>query len=65
MNGFVIAVGSFVAPLKVEAITIAEQIGPVTANLGNNNCQMPYAPDYIRKVETMGRTGKKRKTAKC
>jgi hypothetical protein len=41
-----------------------EAIGPVTANLGNNACQIPFAPDYIRKVEKRGTIGRKRKTAK-
>jgi hypothetical protein len=65
MNGFVIAVGSYVKPLTDTAIEVAEKIGPVTANLGNNACQVPFAPDYIRKVQKRGTIGKKRKSAKC
>lgn len=65
MNSFVIAVGSYVHPLTDLAIQTAEQIGPVMADLGNNACQVPFAPDYIRKVEAHGTIGKKRKTAKC
>lgn len=65
MNSFVIALGSYVQPLTVTAIQTAEQIGPVMADLGNNACQVPFAPDYIRKVESRGSIGKKRKTAKC
>lgn len=65
MNGFVIAVGSYVQPLTDIALQTAERIGPVTADLGNNSCQVPFAPDYIRKVEKRGAIGKKRKTAKC
>jgi hypothetical protein len=65
MNHFVIAVGSFVAPLKDTALRHAEAIGPVTADLGNNDCQTFSAPDYIRKVEARGSIGKKRKSAKC
>ena len=65
MNAFVIAVGSYVQPLTATAIQIAEKIGPVTADLGNNSCQVPFAPDYIRKVQKRGTTGKKRKSAKC
>jgi len=65
MNGFLIAVGSYVQPLTEFAIQIAEKIGPVTANLGDNDCQIPFAPDYIRKVEKRGAIGKKRKSAKC
>ena len=65
MNSFVIAVGSYVQPLTQTAIQTAEEIGPVMADLGNNACQVPFAPDYIRKVESRGAIGKKRKTAKC
>ncbi|MDP1579516.1 MAG: DNA alkylation repair protein [Candidatus Didemnitutus sp.] len=65
MNGFVIAVGSYVQPLTDTAIQTAERIGPVEADLGNNSCQMPFAPDYIRKVQQRGSIGKKRKSAKC
>lgn len=65
MNSFVIAVGSYVQPLTETAVQTAEQIGPVMADLGNNSCQVPFAPDYIRKVESRGSLGKKRKTAKC
>ena len=65
MNSFVIAVGSYVKSLTDLAIRTAERIGPVTADLGNTSCQMPFAPDYIRKVQKRGTIGKKRKTAKC
>ncbi len=65
MNGFVIAAGCFVAPLTELALEIGERIGPVTADLGNNDCQTPFAPDYIRKVQLRGTVGKKRKSAKC
>lgn len=65
MNGFIIAAGSFVKPLTDFAIEIAENIGPVMADLGNNNCEVPFAPDYIRKVRARGSIGKKRKSAKC
>ncbi len=47
------------------AIKTGEQIGPVTADLGNNECQTPFVPDYIAKVQKRGAIGKKRKTAKC
>ncbi len=65
MNAFIIAVGTYVPSLTEDAITIAERMGPVTADLGNNACQVPYAPDYIRKVEKRGGIGRKRKSAKC
>jgi len=65
MNSFVITVGSYVGSLTEFATQIGEQIGPVTADLGDNNCQVPFAPDYIRKVQQHGSIGKKRKAVKC
>jgi len=65
MNGFVISVGCHVTSLTKLALAAGEKIGPVTADLGNNQCQIPYAPDYIGKVEQRGTIGKKRKTVKC
>jgi 3-methyladenine DNA glycosylase AlkD len=65
MNIFVISVGCYVKPLTDAAIKTAEKIGRVHADLGNNSCEIPYAPDYIRKVEARGTLGKKRKTMKC
>ena len=65
MNSFIIALGSYVKPLTELAIQTGEAIGPVTADLGNSNCQVFSAPDYIRKVQNRGAIGKKRKTAKC
>lgn len=65
MNGFVIAVGSYVQALTNFATQIGEKIGPVTVDVGNTSCQVPFAPDYIRKVAKRGSIGKKRKSAKC
>ena len=65
MNSFVIAVGSYVASLTDTAIQIAEKIGTITMDMGDTACEVPFAPDYIRKVQKHGSIGKKRKTAKC
>lgn len=65
MNGFVIAVGSFIPELTNEAKLIADQIGKVTVYMGKTSCKVPLAIDYIKKVETRGSIGKKRKTARC
>jgi hypothetical protein len=65
MNGFVIAAGCYVNALTDLAKEVAEKIGQVTVDIGNTACQVPFAPDYIRKVEKRGTIGKKRKTAKC
>ncbi len=65
MNMFIIAVGSYVQLLTDTALQIGEKIGPVTVDMGNTSCRVPFAPDYIRKVQKRGAVGKKRKTAKC
>ena len=65
MNSFVIAVGSYVKSLTDTAVQTGEKIGPVNVDMGNTSCQVPFAPDYIRKVQKRGTIGKKRKSAKC
>ena len=65
MNSFVIAVGVYVQPLSETALQVGEKIGPVTADMGNTSCEVPFAPDYIRKAQQRGTIGKKRKSAKC
>lgn len=65
MNGFVISVGSYVKPLLKEAKATAKKIGKVEVDMGETSCKVPFAPDYIAKIEKLGRVGKKRKTAKC
>ena len=64
MNSFVICVGSYVRALTDLALEIGEKIGPVDVDMGNTACEVPFAPDYIRKVQKRGTTGKKRKSAK-
>ena len=65
MNGFVIAVGSYVQGLTEVALQIGAKIGPVAVDVGGTACKVPYAPDYIQKVRKRGAIGKKRKTTKC
>ena len=65
MNNFVICVGCSVKSLTETALKIGEAIGPITADLGDNQCRIPFSPDYIRKVQRRGSIGKKRKTVKC
>ena len=50
MNGFVIAVGSFVRALTAEAITAATKIGSVAVDMNGTACKVPSAVDYIKKV---------------
>jgi 3-methyladenine DNA glycosylase AlkD len=65
MNGFVIAVGSYVKSLTKSALETATKIGPVTVTMAGTACKVPSARDYIHKVQQRGAIGKKRKTAKC
>jgi 3-methyladenine DNA glycosylase AlkD len=65
MNNFVICVGCYVPALTPLAKKAAEKIGRVEVDMGDTACQVPFAPDYIRKVEARGTIGKKRKSAKC
>ncbi len=65
MNGFVIAVGTYVKPLLKEAKSAAKKLGKVEVDMGDTACKVPLATEYIAKVEKMGRVGKKRKTIKC
>jgi len=64
MNGFVIAVACYVEPLHKLAVDTAEGIGKVAVDLVGG-CKIPFAPDYIKKVEARRAIGKKRKSPKC
>jgi 3-methyladenine DNA glycosylase AlkD len=67
MNGFVIAVGSYVTALTDAAIEAGKAIGKVDVDMGNTACKVPYAPDYIEKVRkrrSTAKTVKKRKSMK-
>ena len=65
MNGFVIAVGSFIPELTDKAKQTADRIGKVSVFMGDTSCKVPLAKDYIEKVENRGSIGKKRKKARC
>lgn len=65
MNNFVIVVGAFVATLLTKAKEVARAIGKVEVDMGDTDCRVPLALDYIEKVEQRGRQGVKRKTAFC
>jgi 3-methyladenine DNA glycosylase AlkD len=63
MNGFVIAVGAYVKELTAEAMKIGKSIGPLTIDMNGTACKLPYAPDYIQKMNARGY--KKKKMARC
>jgi len=65
MNGFVIAVGSWVKALTGEAQKTGYAIGEIEVDMGNTACKVPFAPDYIQKVIDRGTVGKKKKMARC
>lgn len=65
MNGFVIAVGSYVEALTIKANEVAATIGKVTVDMGGTSCKVPLATEYIKKIEAKGTIGKKRKSARC
>ena len=65
MNGYVIALGSFVAPMSSIARQAAVRIGKVAVDVGDTACKIPFAPEYIDKVAAKNAIGKKKKSARC
>ena len=65
MNTFLISVGSYVPALTKDAKAAADRIGLVTVDMNGTSCKVPSVIDYIGKVESKGKLGKKKKTLKC
>ena len=65
MNGFVIAIGTYITALTEKAQTIGERIGSVEVDMNGTACKVPFAKAYIQKAIDKQRVGKKRKTARC
>lgn len=65
MNGFVIAIGTYIKDLTDKSLMVADKIGQVTVDMHGTACKVPLAKDYINKVITTRQIGKKRKTARC
>jgi 3-methyladenine DNA glycosylase AlkD len=65
MNAFVIAVGTYVKPLLAKAKATAKQVGSIVVDMGDTDCKIRLATEYIAKVEAAGKVGKKRKTIRC
>jgi 3-methyladenine DNA glycosylase AlkD len=65
MNGFIISAGGCIAPLTDVALRTADRVGRVTVDMGDTNCKVASAREYIEKMQARGVIGKKRKTAKC
>lgn len=65
MNGFVIAVAGGVGQLVKEAEAVAKRLGKVEVDVGDTDCKIPLATEYIAKLVNGGHVGRKRKTVKC
>jgi 3-methyladenine DNA glycosylase AlkD len=65
MNGFLIALGTYVQGLSDLAVQAAAKVGPVSVDMGDTACKVPDALEYIQKARARGAIGKKRKTVKC
>ncbi len=65
MNGFLIAIGTYVQELSDLAAQAAKKVGKVTVDMGETACEVPDALERIQKARETGVIGKKRKTVKC
>jgi 3-methyladenine DNA glycosylase AlkD len=65
MNGFLIALGTYVQGLSDLAVQAAAKVGQVSVDMGNTACEVPDALEHIQKAREKGAIGKKRKTVKC
>lgn len=65
MNGFIIAVGSYIEALTEKASQVGLKVGKVNVDMGGTACKVPLATEYIKKVADKNRVGKKRKMARC
>ncbi len=65
MNGFVIAVGTYIEPLTEKSKDVANAIGKVNVNVGKTACKVALATAYIKKAIAKNRIGKKRKAVRC
>jgi 3-methyladenine DNA glycosylase AlkD len=65
MNGFVIACGTYVAPLGKKAVATARKIGQVEVDMGETDCKVPDAESYILKCRRGATVAPKRKTVRC
>lgn len=65
MNNFVIMVGTYVAPLAAKAMATAKKIGKVEVDMGDTDCKVPLAEEYILKCRRGAPVAPKRKTMRC
>lgn len=62
MNQFVIAAGAYMESVYPEALSTANTIGQVKVSMGHTACKVPFAPAYLKKIQSMNRIGQKRKS---
>jgi 3-methyladenine DNA glycosylase AlkD len=65
MNRFIIACGTYVAPLADKAIATARKVGAVEVDQGDTACREPDAESYILKCRKGAAVAPKRKTVRC
>ncbi len=65
MNYYVIACGTYVAPLGTKAIAAARKLGQVDVDVGDTDCKIPDAESYIMKSRRGAPVAPKRKTMRC
>ncbi|MDQ5977745.1 MAG: alkylation repair protein [Verrucomicrobiota bacterium] len=65
MNNFIIACGTYLAPLGDQAIAAARAVGRVQVDMGDTECKVPDAESYILKARRGAPVAPKRKTVRC
>ena len=65
MNYFVIACGTYVAPLGGKAIATARKVGRVRVDVGDTDCKIPDAESYIMKSRRGAPVAPKRRSVRC
>ncbi|MBA4136327.1 MAG: DNA alkylation repair protein [Opitutus sp.] len=65
MNNFIIAVGTYIAPLGAKALATARAVGKVEIDMGDTNCKVADAEEYIGKARRGAPVAPKRKTVRC
>lgn len=65
MNNFIIACGTYIAPLGDKAIATARAVGSVEVDMGDTACKVPDAESYILKSRRGKPVAPKRKTVRC
>lgn len=65
MNGFIIAVGSYITSLTDDAVNTSKKIGQIKVDMNGTACKIPDPIKYIEKIKDRGTLGKKKKMARC